>query len=158
MSGRPLSLDETVRARILTAIEAGASRRTAALAAGVGRSTLLRWLAEGRAGVEPFASFEAEVAAAEARCELACIATVQAASPKTWQAAAFLLERKWPRRWARVERTQRDEKKAARKILTELPIAELEAMVATERARRGTSTPSSLPSFFIVTAPPLDDE
>jgi hypothetical protein len=159
--GRPSSLDDATKARIVAAVEAGCGRRTAAQAAGVDRSTLLRWLAAGREGVEPFAAFESEVRAAEARCELANVATIQAASAKTWQAAAWLLERKHPERWARrdpaAERARRDERASTKKLLSEIPIAELEAMVAAEKARRGPE-PSSLPSFFILMPPPLDDE
>jgi hypothetical protein len=32
------------------------------------------------------------------------LATIQAEAPKTWQAAAWLLERKFPQRYARVDR------------------------------------------------------
>lgn len=161
MMGRPTSLDDTTKVRILAAVEAGCGRRTAAQAAGVDRSTLMRWLAAGRDGVEPFAAFEAEVRAAEARCELANVATIQAASARTWQAAAWLLERKHPERWARrdpaAERVHRDEKKAARRLLSEIPMVELEAMVAAEKSRRGPAAASELPSFFIMMPPPLDD-
>jgi transposase len=144
MTGRPLSLDDTTRARVLAAIEAGASRKTAALAAGVGRSTLMRWLAEGRAGVEPFATFAEEVAAAEARCELACVAAIQAAASRSWQAAAFLLERKFPKRWARRDPDSRKVR------------GQRFAVVAQEPAP--TNAESALPRCFILMPPPLDDE
>ena len=174
---RPTSLDDSVKARIVAAVEAGCGRRVAAQAAGVDRSTLLRWLASGRDGVEPFASLLREVQVAEARGEASCLDVIRAASARTWQAAAWLLERRHPERWAR-----REPKPPAaplrQRSVSDMSLEELAAIVDQERARRTYALPSFFavveadgtmtkmhrvngdpaPTFTIVTLPPLDDE
>jgi len=99
--GRPTLLDDTIAHRICAALAAGNTRSTAARAAGIGWSTLKTWLARGRHGEEPFAAFLAQVKKAEADGEAELVATIRAGATRTWQCAAWLLERRFPRRWAR---------------------------------------------------------
>lgn len=99
--GRPTKLDDLVAKRICNALAGGNAQATAARAAGVGVSTLKEWLSRGRKGEEPYADFLDQVKRAEAAGEVELVATIRAGATKTWQCAAWLLERRFPRRWAR---------------------------------------------------------
>ena len=54
---RPFSFTKEKADRLIEMIQAGATQEQAARAVGVTRSTLLRWLREGREGVPKFADF-----------------------------------------------------------------------------------------------------
>jgi hypothetical protein len=101
-TGRPCALTPEARERIVQAIIAGCSRADAARYAGVGESTLRRWIARGRAEKEgPFAEFVNAVLDAEARASVlanGCIA--RAIRDGDWKAAAWFLERRFPERYA----------------------------------------------------------
>ncbi len=96
-------------AEFVQIMRAGNTFTTAAKAIAV-RETHARWWYDQGAGDdadEPFASFRVDVDQAEARAESRNVAIVaKAASDGSWQAAAWLLERGYPERWARV--SQRD--------------------------------------------------
>lgn len=63
---------------------------------------------------------------AEAESERALVAIVRAAAPKTWTAAAWLLERRFPARWARPEiRRQPPPPPKTAEDLSKLPEEEL---------------------------------
>jgi hypothetical protein len=78
---------------ILTGMELGLSRGDAAQAAGIARRTLYDWMA-----ADP--AFADAVDQAESRCKRSLLGLVVAAAAKrqanTWQAAAWILERRWP--------------------------------------------------------------
>lgn len=92
--------NELVERRIVEAVRAGATRAAAAEAARVGRTTLFRWLKDGAAGHEPYASFLTKVREAEGALESELVGIIKGHSADSWQAAAWLLERKWGKRWA----------------------------------------------------------
>lgn len=93
-TGRPSKLTPRVQKTIFQAVEAGLPYKLAAAGAGVAESTLRAWRAE-------FPAFSASLKRAEARGALALVQTIRAASSKSWQAAAFLLERRHPEEFAR---------------------------------------------------------
>lgn len=107
--GRRATLTPERHSEFVQIMRAGNTFATAAKAIGV-RETHVRWWYEQGAGddaVEPFASFRVDVNQAEARAESRNVAIVaKAAADGSWQAAAWLLERGYPERWARV--SQRD--------------------------------------------------
>jgi transposase len=97
----PKLLDELVTRRIVDAVRAGASRTAAAEASRVGRSTLHLWLKRGASGEEePYASFTAKVRQAEGELEKELLGIIKGHSANSWQAAAWILERKFQARWA----------------------------------------------------------
>lgn len=98
---RPTLLDDLVSKRICDALAQGNAQSTAARAAGVGVSTMRAWLARGVTGEEPYASFRETAKRAEAVGETELVATIREGATKTWQCAAWLLERRFPARWAR---------------------------------------------------------
>lgn len=105
MAGRKTLLTPDVRAQIISALASGAFKKHAANAAGVTERTLNNWLRRGEEGEEPYASFVAEVDTAIARDALRNQAVIsQAAVGKAagdWKAAAWNLERKFPRLYGR---------------------------------------------------------
>ena len=100
--GRPLKLTPETQARIVEAVELGATWERAADAAGVGASTLRDWRQRGEAGEKPFAAFLASVKRAEgAGVERALRVIRKAAEGGAWQASAWLLERRYPADYGR---------------------------------------------------------
>ena len=120
MAGRPTSLTPEVQARIVEAVAAGNTRHDAAEYAGVGRSTFLAWLARGRKkngrNGRPYRDLLDAVKKAEAGAVVRNVAIIQKAANKTWQAAAWWLERKNPQDWAGYRHEVRELLKLARQI------------------------------------------
>jgi transposase len=101
--GQPPKLTPKTRKAILNAISKGASRRAAAQAAGIGKTTLMNWLHEGRreGGSATMVQFVAEVEQAEAQAAVAACIAVQNAWSSDWRSAAWFLERRYPQEWGR---------------------------------------------------------
>ncbi len=105
---RPTSLTPEVQEAILAAIRSGNYKRTAAQKAGICEKTLYNWEERGEKGEEPFAGFLQAVKKAEADAESVLLDEVRSAQPGVtgshgadlWQAKAWILERRWPKRWA----------------------------------------------------------
>lgn len=98
--GRPSKLDDLVAQRIVAAIAKGVPRHTAAKIAGVVPSTLFEWLRKGRDGEPAYAEFSDRVRAAESKGEEEIVGLLRGHAEKHWQACAWLLERRNPKRWA----------------------------------------------------------
>lgn len=125
--GRPVTLDDLRAKRIIDAIRKGMSRTAAAAKGGIGRTTLMNWLARGRDEEAPYADFLNRVKAAEAEAEAEMVALVRVAAlePKYWQAAAWWLERCRPNDYAKREPTKDDEDaRAEGDTGTDLAVAE----------------------------------
>jgi len=109
---RPTKLTPAVEERIARAIRAGNYPEVAARHAGVHPSTYYRWLERGGLDGEapeddPYRHFRAEVERALADSEAAEVGLIaQAARGGTWQAGAWLLERRFPDRWGRRQRVE----------------------------------------------------
>ena len=96
--GRRTKLNEATKSTILKAISTGATYEIAANLAGVSRSTLNNWLQKGEEQTRGiYSTFLDDFKKAEARCMVAALVRIkQAADSGTWQAAAWLLERRCP--------------------------------------------------------------
>jgi transcriptional regulator with XRE-family HTH domain len=118
----------------LNALRMGCTRQAAAGAAGVSRVTFWRWMDD--------ETFRSEVEKAEAVAEATYTAIVANAAPKSWQAAAWWLERRQWREYGRHERVDVtfDAKAEARRLADELGLdvdsvmAEAEAVLREGRA------------------------
>lgn len=66
----------------------------------------MTWIRRGRAGDEPFAAFVHKLEETEAETEEALLVQIRAAD--AWQSKAWILERRFPKRWALKHRTQAD--------------------------------------------------
>ena len=103
--GRPSQLKDPARAGILTAIQNGAPFCDAARAVGISYDTFRSWRAQGRkdraAGkLSAFSSFLADVEKAHAAFVTEGVEQIKAHAAKSWQARAWLLERRRPKEFA----------------------------------------------------------
>jgi hypothetical protein len=112
-AGRPPLLTDELRDRVVQVVTAGNYLKTAAQFAGVGQSTLMGWLARGRAAaaqVQQGYDVEAEelryltfleaVTQAETVAEVSAVTHWRRAFPEDWRAARDYLARKRPEQWA----------------------------------------------------------
>ena len=103
--GRPLKLTKELQDRVCSYLRAGNYIETACKAAGIVKETLYRWLKRAAAGDgEPFEGFREAVEAAQAQAEVRGVALVSKAGQEDWRAAAWMLERKFPKRWGTIQR------------------------------------------------------
>jgi transposase-like protein len=101
-------LTDHVRATVVVALEDGQTVAEACQSAGIAHSTHRDWMA--RARREPdgaHAAYATAILAAQQRRgaargldEAALVAIVEDGARSSWRAAAWLLERRWPERWA----------------------------------------------------------
>jgi hypothetical protein len=99
--GRPPKLTADVVGKILMAVRAGNYPEVAARWAGISAATYYRWCKDPR---PPYVAFRAALDMADAECEAMVIGNLARLSRTSKRAAAFLLERRWPEKWARSRR------------------------------------------------------
>lgn len=113
-SGRETELTPAIAQGIVDAVRAGLPEGRAAMAAGFTPAASSGWKRRGEAAIREgrdtvHAKFVKALIAADVAFEqvrLACIVTASR-SPKTWQASAWLLERKFPQ-WRKVTQLAND--------------------------------------------------
>jgi transposase len=104
---------ETV-AKIVQAIEQGASFEVAAAYASISYQTFNVWRKQ-------FPEFSESIKGAEAQAEVTWLERIEAAAANgTWQAAAWKLERRYPDRWGRKERLELSTRREAERLAEEL--------------------------------------
>jgi len=99
--GRPPKLTADVVGKILMAVRAGCYPEVAARWAGIAAATYYRWCKDPR---PPYVAFRAALDMADAECEVMVIGNLVRLSRTSTRAAAFLLERRWPEKWAKSRR------------------------------------------------------
>ena len=99
--GRPPKLTADVVGKILMAVRAGCYPEVAARWAGISAATYFRWCKDPR---PPYVAFRAALVMADAECEVMVIGNLVRLSRTSTRAARFLLERRWPERWAKPRR------------------------------------------------------
>lgn len=119
---RNLTLSPEQVARVLELVRDGHFISTAEKAIGVSRNVVWQQVHAGETeGASPvLREFAAAFRAAEAAAEDVLLATVKAgAKDPDWKASAWVMERRWPKRWAgrSDEHREKDEPEAARKKL-----------------------------------------
>jgi transposase len=97
--GRPLLMTPAVQERICRNIGLGMTREAAALEAGVSAPVFYAFQAKNQ-------EFQDSVKRADAECQRACFVSIQRASiqDRQWTAAAWILERRWPEEFGRIDR------------------------------------------------------
>ena len=117
-TGRPSKFAPDTAAVVLAHVRRGSPRHVAANAAGLGRSTLMRWLARGKKERRgQFRDFWDALKKAEAELVIELVQRINAAAERgTWQAAAWTLERRHPEHFS----THAKELAALRKEVVDL--------------------------------------
>jgi transposase len=107
MARRPKTkLTPELQDKILLHLRLGAYVETAAACAGIHKDTFYEWMKKGAHAVAPYGAFADAVHKAIAESESRDLATVLKASTKSWQAAAWRLERRFPEKYGRNDRVK----------------------------------------------------
>lgn len=101
--------DAAIGNELIQFIKVGSFAETAAAAAGISKQTFYNWLrrSKDKDASHPLRAWGKEVRKAFAHSEVFCLTVIsQAAKDGTWQAAAWLNERRFPERYARKEKVE----------------------------------------------------
>lgn len=106
--GRPCLLTPSCKAILLKAIEEGMPLKQAAMAAGVSYDSMNRWRKRGESENEPlmFRKFCKELQRSEAIAMQRLIGRIQAAGETDWKASAWMLEKRFPEEFGKVQRVE----------------------------------------------------
>lgn len=94
MAGRPTIRTPENAGKVIAALKGGATYRMAAAAIGCDETTLIRWR-------HADADFASDCARAELAGSLELLKKIKAAASADWRAAAWILERRYPRDYGR---------------------------------------------------------
>ncbi len=95
-------LDESVWQRLNQAISVGAYIEDACIFAGISSRQFRRWRELAEQGIEPYAEKWSEINKSESQAIVRNLFNIQNASNNgTWQASAWLLERKYPSKYGK---------------------------------------------------------
>tara|TARA_R110002110_G_scaffold100479_5_gene256010 strand:- start:1316 stop:1783 length:468 start_codon:yes stop_codon:yes gene_type:complete len=98
--GRPTKICPEITSLIVSAILAGSYVETASALAGISKDTFYNWLKKGAAAQSGvFFEFSDAIQKAMAQAEMNDLLVINKAAQRSWQAAAWKLERKYPNRW-----------------------------------------------------------
>lgn len=110
--GAPSKLTLDVQSKICAALQRGNYIETSAAFAGVSKSVLFAWMKQAHADIKAgktnkFTRFLDAVEIAQAESEVRDLGHIDtSAGAGSWQAAAWKLERRFPKRWGRVNPDQ----------------------------------------------------
>lgn len=97
---RPTKYGPESEKRIIEALSAGVSRKTASEYAGIDQDTLIRWM-------KRYTDFADAVRAAESKVEVSAVVSVrQAWMAGDWRAAIEWLKRRRPKEWSETHRLE----------------------------------------------------
>lgn len=98
--GRPTKLCPEIIETITNAILAGSYIETAAALAGISKETFYDWLKKGAVAQSGLLfEFSDAIKRAQAQAEMNDLMVINKAAKRSWQAAAWKLERKYPAKW-----------------------------------------------------------
>ena len=101
--GRPSKLTAELAQAFCDALRRCWHVETAADLCGIHRATVYDWIKRGKREQEgPHAEFYRQVKKALAETSADCVQEIQAAGKSSWQACAWLLERRYPELWSSV--------------------------------------------------------
>lgn len=130
-------LTPALQEKLVKLIGSGQYAEVAARACGVQKSTFYNWLTLGGRGEEPYKALVDAIEISAAEAEARDVLTIGRHSQQHWQAAAWRLERKHPKRWGRSDRleiaNEQDsvvQQRAARMDITRLTPDELATLMA----------------------------
>jgi transposase len=133
-AGPQASLDDELIEQLARLVRAGNYLESAASSCGVTLRQLQSWLAQGHDPAAPprFRKLRETIDGARADAEARNVAIIANAARDHWQAAAWLLERQYPERWARA--SQRGQATSKPETATKSdPLAELDELATRRR-------------------------
>jgi len=118
---RPTKFTQEARQRILQAIQLGATYELAAAYGGISYELLRQWIGKGDKGTDTeFVAFFDDFQKAEGAAAIGWLAKIErAANDGNWQAAAWKLERRYPRAYGRTTVEHSGDANAPLKIVVE---------------------------------------
>jgi len=133
--GRPPVLTPERHAQFVRLANAGNPFEVCAHAVGVSEAHARRWYALGTGddAEDPYATFQREVRKAAAESEARNVTIIATAAREDWHAAAWLLERGAPERWARASQRAAASDAAQVKKPSD-PFSEVDELAARRRA------------------------
>jgi transposase len=144
----PYKLTPEVQAKIVEAVRSSWYLETAAAYAGVSKVSVYAWLRLGneqKTGI--YRVFLNAVEKAMAESEMADLQNISNAAKDCWQASAWRLERRFPRRWGRRKAIEEDEELAVlQKQIAQLQAEKLRAEIA--RLNGGGEVPDEEDGFL----------
>lgn len=117
----------------MQAIAAGNAEETAAEYAGIDRSTYFRWMQKGARRAGPYRDFRDAIMKARVEVEIAHVVIIEQAMAKSWQAAAWWLERRRNDRWGRREALDVTIRREAERLAQETGLDADEIIAEAER-------------------------
>jgi transposase len=129
--GRPTKRTPEIVGQILTGVARGWPVKVAAAKAGVGYSTVREWAV----GNPEFAE---ALENAEGAAQAKYLGQIEEASAESWQAAAWILERRWSSSYAKREHITFDVAAEVRRLAAESGLDESEIMAEAERVLAGS--------------------
>lgn len=100
--GRKSKLTPEVQEMIVKALGVGATHEQAFGVVGISHECFYNWLRLGETGRQPYSDFSEAVKKAEYQASVGWLALIEhAARQGHWQAAAWKLERRYPKMWGR---------------------------------------------------------
>ena len=102
--GRPTKCTPKVIARVARILALGGTINSACRAGGIDPVSYYKWIKRGEAGEEPFVNFLHAIKESQAVAEEKALRVIDEAMLDSWQAAAWLLERRYPNDWGRRQR------------------------------------------------------
>jgi hypothetical protein len=110
--GRPTVYNAELVTRLCASIAQWVPLKTACRIEGIGRQTIYDWRRRAELGEQPYVDFAAQLDRALASVEASLLQHVQWGAMESWRAAAWLLERRFPKRYG-THQTLRVEKAPA---------------------------------------------
>jgi hypothetical protein len=110
--GRKTKLQDDIQKRLLSAIEKGLSIIDSCEYAGISEKTYYNWLNKDIETIKDageqkkFIQFLQNIKKAQSECQMYCLDFIM--KDKSWQSKAWLLERRFPDRWAKKDMTLND--------------------------------------------------
>jgi len=151
--GRPTVYNPELVTRLCASIAQWVPLKTACRIEGIGRQTLYDWRRRAELGEQPYVDFAAQLDRALASVEASLLQHVQWGAMESWRAAAWLLERRFPKRYG-THQTLRVEKAPADMTDDELE-AEL-ARLGYQRTGPALDTLTELGEIIAADPPPTD--
>lgn len=132
--GRPSKLTDETQKIIVDRLVRGNFQNEASAGAGIDAVTFCRWMEKGQRDepqFERYRQFRQAVIVANAECQDVQLTRInRAASIGTWQAAAWILERRFPEEWGRKDKVQHEGADAFAAFLDEVARKRAEQLAA----------------------------